>query len=254
MNYTNVTTCNWDLRGKEGRPGNGLNSPNFLLNPTQRALPSTFALTQATATPSPSYSSTPPPSVTDAPETASPSPINPYKQPKKQMRAGVLAGLVIGILVGVIAIAILGFCLHRRRDRTQLTNDKPGSSDNESHPKLHSISTVSGGSQVWPSPSLAYPPALETFHAVAPSRPSGSIMQTPNSAYTHQYSNHDIQQPSERSIELPKTPIAAAQELSTTTSRDRAVELFAPLPVHEMGPSRNENTGYNFPPDKTAIC
>jgi hypothetical protein len=58
-------------------------------------------------------------------------------------------------------------------------------------------------------------------------------------------------------IELPKTPVlSVAQELSTTTARDRAVELSAApkQPVHEIGPSRHENTGFGFPPEKTALC
>lgn len=252
MDYKNVTTCNWDIRPNDGQPGHGLNSPQFLLNATQRATPATFAFAQATATQSPSSSATSSPTSTNALVSASPSPANLTSQSKKQGHTGVLAGIVVAILLGVIVIAILSFCLYRRRSQPRGTDTGLGFPGDALDTKSHSISIASGGSLAWSSPVSAYPPPAETLRSGAPCPPSGSILQTPWSAYPH--THHNIQQSNKSPIKLPKTPIPAAQELSTTTSRDRAVELAAAPPIHEMGPSRNENTGFHFPPEKTAAC
>ena len=81
--YKNVSTCNWDLRPNDN-PGNGANSPTFVLDPTPRATPSTLALAQSTATSSSATSS--PTTISTPTDTPAPASASAHRKTHKRKR------------------------------------------------------------------------------------------------------------------------------------------------------------------------
>lgn len=270
MNFKNVSTCNWDLRPSQN-PGNGGNSPNFILNPVQRPTPSTFAIAQVSTLSSTSTTSSPTNTAASTIATPSNEP-KPKPKPKTKGNGAIIAGIAALVLILVLGLASLGFWLYRRQKKQKASEAVIPSfrrlpRDNEGNGKLHFNSNASGD-----VPTIQSADTLEQYRPQTSFRDAhglglqaSSIQSTPahfrfgglpapQPCVLSKYNADTVRQLNTSPIELPKTPICRPQELSTTTARDRAVELNAGIAAHEIGPSRMENTGFNFPPEKTAVC
>ncbi|KAG9229140.1 hypothetical protein BJ875DRAFT_446231 [Amylocarpus encephaloides] len=241
FDFRDYSSCYFNLRPNPEQ-GGGANSEDIVLLENARSLPVTHALGQAEIAPE---------QVVTAATTTQVSTVVVTQTPASdQARSGELSmGAKTGLGVGVAVVVVSGgflifYCLARRSRRRQVSiSDNPLEIMMPRQPvrKIPSVSVASTA----PSDDSVTP-----TQEPAPTLRSQRTASTVRSERTRRSTGRSTVR--SRGSGRPDTRRDGAVELCNI---DPALhELHSPDAVHEIGPGRWENTGFNFPPEKSAFC
>ena len=169
-----------------------------------------------------------------------------HKDSKTAIKVGVgVSGATI--IACSVALAVYIFARRSRRRRNKTSNHPYGGTPPPRPPRPASVMSAT------PSYSTTAPLArpqgvlIESIQGDSPIVDNGSL---------HSHDGQDISPRTESLREISSTRSSGLLGSRVEVNHiDTAIhELYSPIQIHEIGPGRWENTGFNFPPEKSARC